>query len=334
MSGRYRRFAPLVGLALACPTIAATAADTVTLFHGGAQRSYAVQLPPQAAAGRALPLVIALHGTSMRAEDMLTYTDLPQLAVRTGFVLVAPQALGQAFNDGLASPGSDAAAVDDVGFVEAVADDVRARYGVRDDAIYVVGFSNGGSMVQRLAIESRYPFAGFAAVASAVRVSTPGVARPAPLMLVFGTADPLNSPDGGWVWIPAPHSKPAPAVTARQWAERLHCPSAPEAEAPADGVRVQRWRDCDNGARLAWVTIDGLGHHWAGARPMPFPSFVLGPQVDAPQLGTLVWDFLSEPRPSASRTSSAAPAATSAARPPAAPPTPGPAPSPAPAAAR
>jgi len=278
---------------LAASCSAAVAAETVVLHHQRTARSYLVHLPPQHASGNPLPLLIALHGTSMRASHMLAHTDLVTMADRAGFVLVAPSALGQAFNDGLAPAGSEAAAVDDVGFVEAVAEDARVRFGVRGEAIHVVGFSNGGSMVQRVAIESGYPFAGFAAVASAVRVQTVGVRRPAPMLLVFGNADPLNPPRGGWVWIPVLHAKPAPAQTVGQWAERLRCTGPPDTETPAAGVLAQHWHRCAAGARLAWLTIDGLGHHWAGAQPMPFPSFVLGPQVAAPKLGDLVWQFLS-----------------------------------------
>lgn len=281
----------LAAVALAALPALAAAVDTVTLMHGGVPRSYLVHLPPQHAGGAALPLLIALHGTSMRAGDMFDHTDLPRVADRAGFVLVSPAALGQAFNDGLAPPGSEAAAVDDVGFVEAVADDARRRFGVRAEALYVAGFSNGGSMVQRLAIESRYPFAGFAAVASVPRVQAGGVARPAPLLLVFGTADPLNPVNGGWVWIPVLHRKPAQEETARRWAQWLRCDGGPEAATPAIGVGEHRWLHCAGGARLAWMSIDGLGHHWSGARPMPFPSFVLGPQLATPPLGELVWSF-------------------------------------------
>jgi polyhydroxybutyrate depolymerase len=309
---------------------AAAAAQDIALWHHGQPRHYLLQAPARDAPHPAQGLLLVLHGTSMRAAQMFEHTDLPALAAREGLVLAAPQALGSAFNDGLAAAGSAAAAVDDVAFIEAVAEDARRRSGVAADAVYAVGFSNGGSMVQRLAIESRYPFAGLAAVASAPRVATPGVARPVPLLLVFGQADPLNPPQGGWVWIPVPHRKPAPAATAQQWAERLQCNGPASDTVPRPGVALRLWPQCAGGARLGWMTISGLGHHWAGARPMPFPSFVLGPQVSAPALGELVWAFLA----SASRTSSAAPAAISAAPQPAAPPGPGPAPPPNPAAAR
>jgi len=282
-----------VTLALAAGCAAAVATESISLQHQGSERSYLAHRPPQHAGGNPLPLLIALHGTSMRAADMLAYTDLPALADRAGFVLVAPSSIGNAFNDGLARAGSEAAAVDDVGFVEAVAEDARVRFGVRAEAIHLAGFSNGGSMVQRVAIESSYPFAGFAAVASAVRVQTAGVRRPAPMLLVFGNADPLNPPAGGWVWIPVPHAKPAPAQTAAQWAQRLRCEEPPDTEAPTAGVIARHWRRCAASSRLAWLTIDGLGHHWAGARPMPFLSFVIGPQVAAPKLGDLLWQFFS-----------------------------------------
>lgn len=320
-----------LGLALLLLAVATAAgAQSFEIAHQGLLRRYVAHLPPQQAAGRPLQLLIALHGTSMRAEDMFAYTDLVPLAEREGIVLVAPASVGPLFNDGFGAAGTEAAAVDDVGFIEAVADDARTRFGARADAVYVVGLSNGGSMVQRLAIESRYPFAGFAAVASAPRVAKPGVARPAPLLLVFGSADPLNPPGGGWVWTPVAHRKPAHAETVRQWAHRLQCQGPAAADAPLPGVQRESWTACSGGARLTWLRIDGLGHHWAGAKALPFPSFVVGPQLASPPLGELVWDFLT----TGSRTSSASPAATSAAAPPAAPPGPGPAPSPAPATAR
>ena len=78
-------------------------------------------------------------------------------------------------------------------------------------------------------------------------------------------------------------------------AQRLRCTDAPEVETPLPGVHAQHWRHCADGARLAWMRIGGLGHHWSGARPMPFPAFVLGPQRAEPALGELVWQFLAAP---------------------------------------
>ena len=211
---------------------------------------------------------------------------------------ISPAALGQRLQRRPgAAPGSDAAAVDDVGFIEAAAADARQRFGVRADAIYVVGFSNGGSMVQRLAIESRYPFAGFAAVASAPRVHTGACAAGAAAAGVRHgrPVEPGATADGcGCRWCTASRRRPPPCGNG---AQRLQLPTAtPEPAAPAAGVSALLLAAAAPTAHAwRWITIDGLGHHWAGARPMPFPRFVLGPQLDTPKLGELVWSFLAAP---------------------------------------
>jgi polyhydroxybutyrate depolymerase len=269
----------------------AFAAEEISVAHDGARRSYMVHTPKEYDPAVALPLVVALHGTNMRAADMLGHTDLPRKADSAKFILASPNSLGTAFNDGLAPAGSDAAVVNDVGFIQAVTDDAKARYRIRADSIYLVGFSSGGSMVQRMAIESRYPFAGYASVANTVRVKTEGIANRAPTLLVFGTADPFNPVAGGEVAMPVKSVKPSHEATAKGWAERLGCQDNPSTAAPAKGVQARIWTECPSGARLAWYEIEGLGHHWAGAEPMPFPAFIIGEQVASPNLTDLIWAF-------------------------------------------
>lgn len=271
----------------------AHAAQEIAIEHEGVRRSYLILTPTEYDPAVALPLVIALHGTNMRAADMLRHTDLPRKANSARFILVSPNSLGTAFNDGLAPPGSDAAGVNDVGFIQAVAEDAKARYRIRANSIFLVGFSNGGSMAQRVAIESRYPFAGYASVANATRVQTEGVSNPASTLLVFGTADPFNPVAGGQVDMPVKSVKPSHETTAKKWAERLGCLDSPPTSPLEKGVQARIWTQCRSGARLAWYEIEGLGHHWAGAEPMPFPSFIIGEQVTSPNLTDLVWAFLS-----------------------------------------
>lgn len=278
-------------LLLAAALQTALAAQEIVIEHEGARRSYLIQVPSEYDAAVALPLVIALHGTNMRAADMLSHTDLPRKANASKFILVSPNSVEAAFNDGIAPAGSAAAAVGDVGFIQAVAEDARLRHRIRADSIFLVGFSSGGSMVQRIAIESKYPFAGYASVANATRVNTEGVANRAPMLLVFGTADPLNPVAGGEVTLPVKSLKPSHESTAKRWAERLGCQDGPSTAAPQKGVQARLWSQCQSGARLAWYEIDGLGHHWAGAEPMPFPSFIVGEQVASPNLTDLIWAF-------------------------------------------
>lgn len=268
-------------------------AELVDIQAGGISRTYLVHVPKTYDAAKAVPLVVLLHGTNMHAQSMLAATDLERKSDSAGFILVLPNSRGRAFNDGSTAGGPEAAGSDDVGFVESVVKDVQKRYAVMPTAIYLAGFSSGASMVQRMEIESSFPFAAYASVSNALRVSTTGVAHPAPTLLVFGTADPLNPVNGGEVRLPIVSTKPSHQTTALGWAERLGCAKAVGATTPAMGVSAQTWAQCKSGARVEWYEIDGLGHQWAGAGPMPFPAAVVGPQVASPNLSDLMWTFFS-----------------------------------------
>jgi polyhydroxybutyrate depolymerase len=227
----------------------------------------------------------------MRGADMLTYTDLPRKAESVGFVLIAPDSRGLAFNDGSPSGGPETADTDDVAYIEAVAEDAKRRYKLLPQSIFLAGFSSGGSMAQRIEIESPYPFAGYASVANTFRVQTGGAANPAPLLLVFGTADPFNPVAGGEVTMPYTSVKPSHEDTAKNWSIRLKCFDDGTTSSPAKGVKAKTWTHCAGRARLALYEIEGLGHHWAGADPMPFPAFIVGEQVSSANLTDLIWDF-------------------------------------------
>jgi polyhydroxybutyrate depolymerase len=255
-----------------------------------------VYVPKSYDAARVVPMLIALHGTNLRGADMLSYTDLPRKAESAGFILVAPDSRGLAFNDGFTTGGPESAETDDVGFIETVAEDVKRRYKIDSQAVFLTGFSSGASMVQRMEIESRYPFRAYASVANALRVKTESVAHPAPLLLVFGSADPLNPVAGGEVSIPVMSIKPSHEATAMNWATRLGCRDKALASSPAKGVQAQIWVKCASSARLTWYEIEGLGHHWAGADSMPFPAFIIGDQVSSPNLSDLIWDFFDAAR--------------------------------------
>jgi polyhydroxybutyrate depolymerase len=269
----------------------ATAAETISLQYGGRDRSYMVHVPKSYDGSKAVPLLVALHGTNMAARHMIDHTDLVRKSEEIGFVLVAPNAVGNAFNDGL-DRTPERNAVPDVGFIETVADESKKRYKIDGSKVYIAGFSNGGSMVQRIAVESQYEFAGLVSVVGHLRVKADRVQRPRPLLLIFGTADPLNPVAGGQVHHPIPDVKPAHSTTATAWAQRLSCEAQPVSSSAIKKVTAQMWQKCAPGGRLVWYEVDGLAHQWSGGSPMPFPAFVVGEYTDSPSLGDLVWQFL------------------------------------------
>jgi polyhydroxybutyrate depolymerase len=77
---------------------------------------------------------------------------------------------------------------DDVAFFRAMLDLLDAEYAVDADRVYVTGFSNGGQMSSRLAVEASDRIAAAAAAAGALAVDTIA-AHPRPFVFSFGNVD-------------------------------------------------------------------------------------------------------------------------------------------------
>src|SRR5262245_16183731 len=100
------------------------------LNHAGAARSYLVYAPPASRSRGALPpVLIVLHGGGGRARQIMAFTRFNSIADREGFVVLYPQGMDRAWNDGREFQGRDTNR-DDVGFLLAMVNDVERR-GIR-----------------------------------------------------------------------------------------------------------------------------------------------------------------------------------------------------------
>src|SRR5262245_30003286 len=71
------------------------------LHHAGAARSYLVYAPPASRGRDALPpVLIVLHGGGGRARQIMAFTRFNSTAEREGFVVLYPQGIDRAWNDG------------------------------------------------------------------------------------------------------------------------------------------------------------------------------------------------------------------------------------------
>jgi len=167
---------------------------TLSLRHGGTERVFDLMIPELAGA-EPLPLVVNFHGFSMERLSYEAMTLYGFKGAMEGFVVATPDGVDRSWNGGAACCGNaSAAGLDDVGFALALVDEIERASWIDPDRIYAVGFSNGSFMVQRLGCEAAHRFAAVAAVAGGL--SAPDVlpgcapARPIPIVLYFGTADP------------------------------------------------------------------------------------------------------------------------------------------------
>ncbi len=79
--------------------------------------------------------------------------------------------------------------LDDVAFVDAMLDLLASSYVVDADRVYASGFSNGGGMTSRLALERADRFAAIAAAAGSLKLTPAPAARPLSLVFSLGTLD-------------------------------------------------------------------------------------------------------------------------------------------------
>lgn len=125
----------------------------------GSEQPYRLYVPAAASAQAPLPLVIALHGTSGDESTLFDkYGDgaIKKAAEKHGLLLVSPRSRGMTEHYGIGEND-----------VLCVLADVRSRYRVDPDRIYVTGHSMGGTGAARLALQHPDLFAAAAPLAPA-----------------------------------------------------------------------------------------------------------------------------------------------------------------------
>lgn len=253
-----------------------------TLPHGGLDRTYHL-FAPSTAGKRPLPLVIVLHGGYGSPEEIAAVTRMHSVAGREGFLVAYPAAAGvdSHWNDGRATVVPN---VDDVGFIDAMIEDIATRVPVASDRIFVTGASNGGMMTLRLACEVPQRFRAFAPVVANFHLDLAAKcepSQPVPILFIHGTADPLmpyaGGNIGGGFWPLRGVALSAPASVAF-WAENNGCWPEPETvrlpdRAPTDGTRVARvsYPNCAEASQVVQFRVDGGGHTWPGSNAITPP---------------------------------------------------------------
>jgi polyhydroxybutyrate depolymerase len=277
---------------------------------GNLQRHYTVYVPPQYDGKMPVPVVVMLHGGGGTGKAAAEETGWSVKADREGFLAVFPDAMArdpgkpgsfarnpQLWNDGSDRfyPGQNAP--DDVAFLNAMLDDLAARFAVDTRRIYVTGFSNGASMCFRFAAEASQRVAAIAPVAGACWLENIALSRPVPMLYLTGTADPLNPIGGGVPKLAIGASdkiraKPKPPVrdSILKWAEAVGAPATPRTTTEVNGVRIETYGAGRDSAEVVYVTVEGLGHTWAGGKSL-LPEFMVGPESDKLTATDMIWDF-------------------------------------------
>lgn len=289
------------------PPALSAAVRSETVRVGGRERRYLLYAPARLAPSPAL--VVLFHGSGQTGDGMRVASgyEFDRLADEHGFVTAYPDGYEGNWNDCRRAAGYPARrhGIDDAGLFVAIADATRAAYGT--DRVFAVGYSNGGQFAFRLALEHPDRVAGVAVFAAGLPTEancdcTPSE-RAVPVMVVNGTADPINPFDGGEVSIFG-FGRRGAVRSSRDTAgyfAGLAGHAAPTVtrlpkEGEADGTWVERVRWGAGGPNeVVLDAVHGGGH--AIPQPGYRPPRVLGRACRAVNGPAEVWDFFArQPR--------------------------------------
>jgi len=242
---------------------------------GGRQRSYLAYVPARLPLGSAL--VIVLHGSGMDGMRMWEWTgyEFDRMADQRGFAVVYPDGYRRNWNDCRknATFAAKKENIDDMSFIRALIDRFEVEHAIDAKRVYAFGYSNGGHMAFRLAMEAPDEIAAIAAVAASLPTPDASSCRQqgttSRVMLVNGTEDPINPYNGGPVTIFGFANRGtvmSSEASARTFAERNGVAASPVAARmppgrPDDPTSVESLTWSSDGKPVSRLyTVHGGGH--------------------------------------------------------------------------
>jgi polyhydroxybutyrate depolymerase len=242
----------------------------------GRDRAFFFYLPAQLKRGA--PVVLVLHGlrgTGDRIRQATAYA-FDALADQHGFIAVYPDAYEKYWNDCRAT-GDFAArqlGVDDTGYIRSLLAFLQKQHGIDPRGVFAVGYSDGGQMSFRLAVETPEFIRGAAAIGASMPAHRNLACKPAgkavAVMLINGTDDPVNPFNGGEVAWPDRFGHrgwvESSLETAEYWAGLAGYEGEPfqhryPDSVPEDGSVATRivWTDPGQ-PEISLITVHGGGH--------------------------------------------------------------------------
>jgi polyhydroxybutyrate depolymerase len=285
MSVVRRWFASVVLIVLAAGVLALpSTAATPRAASPTADRPYGLKVPAGYDGQHPVPLVVLLHGYGSNGAQQAGYFGLLTEADKAGFLLAYPDGtrdrLGRRFwNATDACCDFFHSGVDDVAYLDAVINEISAKYPVDPARIYVVGHSNGAFMSHRFACDRAGRVAAIVTLAGMTweDQSRCPAGSPVSVLHVHGRDDMTVSYQGGAT---PEGAYPGAVETVDDWAAKDGCKGALavtgrkldlDQSIPGDETDEATWSGCPSGVSVTLWTIEGGGHvpafngNWAPA---------------------------------------------------------------------
>jgi polyhydroxybutyrate depolymerase len=258
--------APLAG-----PGMPAGDARVVRMHVGGRERGYLLLPPLGLRPGGLAALVVVLHQDVGSAQAVAEGLGLDGLR-REGVALAYPAGFNGSWNAGGCCGIAKAENVDDVGFVDAVLDDVGRHVPIDKNRRALVGYSGGGMLAYRVLCRAHPSLIAAVEVSGSLEAHCPSTVVLPDLLSVHGAKDGTV---GLTKSIHVTHlgMSPRPVVsTLTLVTKQAGCGGRTTNDGP--GVRYVHWTSCRGGSSVDLQIVAGAGHGWESVqgamRAMPF----------------------------------------------------------------
>ena len=258
-----------------------TSTNYQTMIHNGQIREYILYVPASYSGSESVPLLFNFHGFGGNATDFMREADMRTVSDSEGFILAYPQGtlLGGLPHWNAAPNGADSkSSADDLGFIEALIDELAASYNLNLERIYACGFSNGGMFSYALACHKSNLFAAVGSISGTLLETGCAPEHPTAIINIHGTND-IVLPYFG-----------SPSFNSVEWALNYwktynNTNSSPLIHTEnSDGTTIERYNydQGDNGVSVVHYKIIDGEHDW----------FNLNYQGQS--MENLIWSFLSK----------------------------------------
>jgi len=285
---------------LAVMALGLNAQTIKTLTWDGQERQYIEYVPTTYSATQPAAVMFLLHGMGDTMDNMFQATQIQRVAEDQGWIIICPQALDFTYENAMFGSydlgtcwnvGSTVSVsfefygmpfsfdvtvnedVDDEGFLMAALEATKAEYNVDQDKVFFAGFSLGGFMSHRMAINHGDVINAIAAVSGVIGNDLTSLTPVANVnvLQIFGTTDEMISYDDAMISLQSlgSYNIGLPVEqTVEYWRSFNQCDETPIVmqypDTQNDGLNFELYTylNGNNDSRVAFIKVYNGLHTW------------------------------------------------------------------------
>ncbi|MEO6949436.1 MAG: PHB depolymerase family esterase [Ginsengibacter sp.] len=262
-------------------------AQTKSILHNEIKRKYIIYTPKNYDAQKNYPVVFNFHGGGMTAAEQMLYTQFNHTADKYGFIVVYPKGIKEDWNVGFGM--SYKTGTDDIGFTEALLNQIEKDYKIDSKKVFATGLSRGGFFCHRIAAELPNRFSAIATVGASLpdsvayyNKSTTNIS----VLMVHGKADKVvdyEGKDGGYY---------SAMNSYKYWNKNTFTNEKMNKidKVLNDNTSVDILKSSSGNKTVVLISIENGGHTWPGADDFNI-GLPIGLTSKEININEYMWDF-------------------------------------------